>query len=101
MKAMPKDPDLVPFFVLGNKVDRVDERQVSQEKVESWLKKNPDVIYYEVSALDGSNVNQAFSKIAHNFLQLQNSMSSDPIENVGKKKFDLESQKKKKKKKCC
>ena len=26
MKAMPKDPDLVPFFVLGNKVDRVDDR---------------------------------------------------------------------------
>ena len=29
MKAMPKDPDVVPFFVLGNKVDRVDDRQVS------------------------------------------------------------------------
>ena len=28
LKAMPKDPSLVPFFVLGNKVDRVNERQV-------------------------------------------------------------------------
>ena len=101
MKAMPKDPDVVPFFVLGNKVDRVDDRQVSQDKVESWLKKNPDVIYYEVSALDGSNVNQAFSKIAHNFLQLQNTMSHDPIQSTGgQKKFDLKSQNKKKKK-CC
>ena len=28
LKAMPKDPSAVPFFVLGNKVDRVSERQV-------------------------------------------------------------------------
>ena len=71
--------------------------------MESWLKKNPDVIYYEVSAMDGSNVNQAFNKIANNFLELQNSMSNDPIESIGtgKKKFDLQSQTKKKKKKCC
>ena len=28
MKAMPKDPDAIPFFVLGNKVDLENERQV-------------------------------------------------------------------------
>ena len=102
MKAMPKDPDVVPFFVLGNKVDREQDRQVPQDKVEHWLKKNPDIIYFEVSAMDGSNVNQVFSKIAHNFLQLQNSLTHEPIEPAGnKKKFDLDSQRKKKKKKCC
>ena len=26
VKAMPKDPDNIPFFVLGNKIDRVDDR---------------------------------------------------------------------------
>ena len=68
LKAMPKDPEQVPFFVLGNKVDRDNERQVQQEKVEEWLKDNPEVIYYETSAMEGSNVQEAFSKIASNFL---------------------------------
>jgi len=66
--------------VLGNKVDRIEDREVSQDRVESWLKKNPDIVYYEVSAMDGSNVNQAFSKIAQNFLQLQNKMTQNPLE---------------------
>jgi len=26
VKAMPKDPDAIPFFVLGNKVDMENER---------------------------------------------------------------------------
>ena len=26
VKAMPKDPENIPFFVLGNKIDRIDER---------------------------------------------------------------------------
>jgi len=30
-KSMPKDPTIIPFFVIGNKADLDDERQVSQE----------------------------------------------------------------------
>ena len=65
---MPKDPDAIPFFVLGNKVDLEHERQVSQDRVTEYLKQNPDVIYYETSALDGRHVSEAFSKIAHNHI---------------------------------
>lgn len=65
---MPKDPSAVPFFVLGNKVDRDNDREVSQERVSEWLKQNSEVIYFETSALDGANVNDAFSRIAQNFL---------------------------------
>ena len=65
---MPKDPDAIPFYVLGNKVDLENERQVSQERISEWLRNNKDIIYYETSALDGSNVEQAFSKIAREFL---------------------------------
>ena len=61
---MPKDPSAVPFFVLGNKVDRDNDREVSQDRVSEWLKQNPEVIYFETSALDGANVNDAFSRIA-------------------------------------
>jgi hypothetical protein len=45
---------------------------VQRDRVSEWLKINPEIIYYETSALDGSNVNEAFSKIAQNFLALQN-----------------------------
>ena len=68
VKAMPKDPEAIPFFVLGNKVDLVDERAVPQAKVDEWLKRIPEIIYFETAALDGSHVNEAFSKIAQNFL---------------------------------
>ena len=44
VKAMPKDPEAIPFFVLGNKVDLVDERAVPQAKVDEWLKRNPEII---------------------------------------------------------
>lgn len=64
VKAMPKDPEAIPFFVLGNKVDLENERRVSRDRVSDWLKINPEIIYYETSALDGSNVNEAFGKIA-------------------------------------
>ena len=54
--------------MFGNKVDRIDDRQVQQDQVTDWLKENQDVIYFETSAFDGSNVQEAFSKIASNFL---------------------------------
>ena len=68
VKAMPKDPEAVPFFILGNKCDMEDERQVSKDHVQEWLKDHPDFIHYETSALQGSNVNEAFSRIARNYL---------------------------------
>lgn len=100
LKAMPKDPDAIPFFVLGNKVDLENERQVSQDRVTEFLKQNPEMIYYETSAVDGRHVNEAFLKIATNFIQIQNQMAPEltasgteiggaPTET--KKKFDLES----------
>ena len=57
LKAMPANPEQIPFFVLGNKVDKPEnERQVPSDTVEAYLRQNPDVIYFETSALDGSNV---------------------------------------------
>ena len=53
---MPKDPEAIPFFVFGNKVDLIDQRQVFEDKVKEFLKRNPEFVYYETSAVDGSNV---------------------------------------------
>jgi len=33
---------------------------VSEDKVKEWLRRNPEFIYYETSAIDGTNVESAF-----------------------------------------
>jgi len=49
-----------PFVVLGNKVDREDERAVSYKMAEQWCQKNGNIPYLETSAKDATNVEQAF-----------------------------------------
>ena len=61
---MIKESEEIPFFVFGNKVDLDHERQVTQERVAEFLKENPEMIYFETSALDGRHVNEAFQKVA-------------------------------------
>ena len=39
LKAMPQNPDQIPFFVLGNKVDKPqNEHQVPGDTVEAYLR---------------------------------------------------------------
>jgi GTPase SAR1 family protein len=35
---MPKDPDAIPFFILGNKSDLENERQVSHDLIAEYLR---------------------------------------------------------------
>eukprot|EP01059_Diplonema_ambulator_P031972 TRINITY_DN6056_c0_g1_i1.p1 TRINITY_DN6056_c0_g1~~TRINITY_DN6056_c0_g1_i1.p1 ORF type:complete len:214 (+),score=52.97 TRINITY_DN6056_c0_g1_i1:33-644(+) len=59
-----------PFFLIGNKCDMPDNRQVTQKSAISWCAKesnNPEgkpIPYYETSALDSSNIDQVFYDIA-------------------------------------
>ena len=73
IQASPNDPDNFPFVVLGNKVD-VDEgasRVVSEKKAKSWCtsKGNGDIPYFETSAKEDVNVEEAFACIARNALK--------------------------------
>ncbi|KAJ3208866.1 Ras- protein Rab-7A [Clydaea vesicula] len=52
LQASPRDPDNFPFVVLGNKVDVGDQRRQ----------------YFETSAKDSTNVEEAFKTIAKNAL---------------------------------
>ena len=45
-KSMPKDPNNVPVFVLGNKIDLEHERAVAPEKVQEYLNQNPEFVHY-------------------------------------------------------
>ena len=76
-KSMPQDPSIIPFFVLGNKVDLESSRTVPQTLIQEFLVNNPTIIYYETSALDGSNVNEVFASVAQNHLKIQAELKSE------------------------
>eukprot|EP00118_Oscarella_pearsei_P025409 m.308134 g.308134 ORF g.308134 m.308134 type:complete len:203 (+) comp43435_c0_seq1:132-740(+) len=54
-----RDPENFPIVVLGNKVD-LPNRQVSQEEAAVWCRQNHSSPYFETSAKDAINVDDAF-----------------------------------------
>src|ERR1700716_3788578 len=66
--ANPTNPATFPFVVLGNKSDLANRRQVSTQKAKSWCAGKNDIPYYETSAKEAVNVEQAFATIAKNAL---------------------------------
>ncbi|ORZ23628.1 small GTPase superfamily [Absidia repens] len=85
VQASPRDPDNFPFVVLGNKVD-VDEskRMVSQKRAMSFCQAKGNIPYFETSAKEAINVEQAFQTIAKNALQQETDVElysdfNDPI----------------------
>ncbi|KAD4179123.1 hypothetical protein E3N88_27714 [Mikania micrantha] len=73
IQASPSDPENFPFVVLGNKVD-VDggnSRVVSEKKARAWCASKGNIPYFETSAKDGINVEEAFEVIAKNALKCE------------------------------
>ncbi|KAH9696101.1 ras-related protein RABG3f [Citrus sinensis] len=71
IQASPSDPDNFPFVVLGNKID-VDggnSRVVSEKKARAWCASKGNIPYFETSAKEGINVEEAFQCIAKNALK--------------------------------
>ncbi|KAJ3569281.1 hypothetical protein NP233_g5152 [Leucocoprinus birnbaumii] len=70
IQAGPHDPDNFPFILLGNKID-VEEgkRQVSQKRAMAWCQSKGNIPYFETSAKDAINVEQAFVTVAKNALE--------------------------------
>ena len=68
IQAGPRDPDNFPFVVLGNKID-VDSRVVAQKRALAWCQAKGNVPYFETSAKEAINVEQAFQVIARNALK--------------------------------
>mmetsp|Transcript_21 Transcript_21/g.75 ORF Transcript_21/g.75 Transcript_21/m.75 type:complete len:204 (-) Transcript_21:549-1160(-) len=68
IQAGPRDPDNFPFVVLGNKVD-MDSRIVSQKRAFAWCQAKGNLPFFETSAKDNINVEQAFQVIAKNALK--------------------------------
>uniref|UniRef100_A0A0D6R3W2 Ras-related protein Rab7 n=1 Tax=Araucaria cunninghamii TaxID=56994 RepID=A0A0D6R3W2_ARACU len=71
IQANPADPENFPFVVLGNKID-VDgghSRVVSEKKAKAWCASKGNIPYFETSAKEDLNVEEAFECIAKNALK--------------------------------
>merc|ERR1712151_935403 len=68
IQAGPRDPENFPFVVLGNKID-LDSRVVSQKRALAWCTAKGNIPYFETSAKEAINVEQAFQVIARNALK--------------------------------
>jgi len=83
VQAGPKDPENFPFVVLGNKIDLENQRVVSQKRAQAWCQTKNGIPYYETSAKEAINVEQAFQVIAKNALKQDpedNNLILPPIE---------------------
>ncbi|KAG9095789.1 hypothetical protein FRC06_009418 [Ceratobasidium sp. 370] len=69
IQSSPHEPDTFPFIVLGNKIDIEDgRRQVSQKRAMAWCQSKGNIPYFETSAKESINIEQAFQTAAQNAL---------------------------------
>ncbi|KAF3908496.1 hypothetical protein ABW21_db0204935 [Orbilia brochopaga] len=69
IQASPRDADSFPFVVIGNKIDVDDgKRQVPQKRAMAFCQSKGNLPYFETSAKEAINVEQAFEVIARNAL---------------------------------
>ncbi|KAK2952083.1 putative GTP-binding protein yptV5 [Blattamonas nauphoetae] len=75
-QGSPTDPENFPFIVLGNKSDLEDQRTVPTKRAEGWCQSKGNLLFYETSAKDNSNVEEAFMEIAR--IALRREPQEDP-----------------------
>jgi len=63
LQAGPEDPDNFPFILLGNKIDLGDSRLISSKQAQNWCSQQGNIPYYETSAKNATNVEDAFQDI--------------------------------------
>ncbi|EPS42487.1 hypothetical protein H072_3574 [Dactylellina haptotyla CBS 200.50] len=69
IQASPRDADSFPFVVIGNKIDVGDnKRLVPQKRAMAFCQSKGNLPYFETSAKEAINVEQAFEVIARHAL---------------------------------
>ena len=77
IQASSRDSENFPFVLLGNKIDNEEARTVSAKRAQSWCQTKGEMPYFEVSAKDGINVEEAFQAIARAALKRDAQDASD------------------------
>ncbi|KAI7874095.1 vacuolar biogenesis protein [Lichtheimia hyalospora FSU 10163] len=78
IQASPRDSESFPFVLLGNKIDVEESRRmVSQKRAMAWCQSKGNVPYFETSAKEAINVEQAFQTIAKNALSRETDVDID------------------------
>lgn len=67
IQASPRDSEHFPFVVIGNKID-LENRAVTTKRAQQWCESKNHAPYFETSAKDAINVEQAFQTVARNAL---------------------------------
>ena len=76
IQASPREPENFPFVLLGNKVD-LEPRAVSAKRAQQWCQSKNNIPYFETSAKEALNVEQAFQSIARSALSQQSAATDD------------------------
>jgi len=75
------DPNVVVFLV-GNKCDLVDQRQIPLDQAENFAK-SQGIKYIETSAFDGTNINEVFMRAANDIIRkMQAPENTNLISNI-------------------
>ena len=74
VQASPPDIENFPFVVLGNKIDRENDRRVHKSKAQTWCnsKASSPLRYFETSAKEAVQVEAAFQEAAQLALSQEN-----------------------------
>ncbi|XP_062148550.1 ras-related protein Rab7 isoform X2 [Alnus glutinosa] len=69
-QADPAEPEAFPFVLLGNKIDKDggNSRVVSEKQAKEWCAARGNMAYFETSAKEGYNVDEAFLCVARTAL---------------------------------
>ncbi|KAK6313134.1 hypothetical protein J4Q44_G00164810 [Coregonus suidteri] len=65
----------LPFVVLGNKID-LENRQVTTKRAQAWCTSKSSIPYFETSAKEAINVDQAFQTICRNALKQESEVKT-------------------------
>jgi Ras-related protein Rab-7A len=64
IQAGVSDPNNFPFIVIGNKIDVEEQRAVTQKRAMDWCQSLGGIPYFECSAKEAINVEQAFQTVS-------------------------------------
>ena len=73
--AGPEDVKNYPFLLLGNKLDREGERQVTAAEGQDWARSHNNILFFETSAKEGHTVEEAFIEVGRKGVKRMESTS--------------------------